>query len=57
MDGLMLFALELYVDAGNWYVRFPGETPRRFRAKVDEWTMELEYPSGWWDTWEKLFPD
>ncbi len=56
-DGLMLFALEVYPDGDKWYVRFPGETPRRFRAKVDEWMLELEYPSGWWDTWEKLFPD
>lgn len=56
-DGLMVFALELYPDGDKWYARFPGETPRRYRAKVDEWILELEYASGWWDRWEKLFPE
>lgn len=56
-DGLMTFALQLYADANIWYVWFPGEALQRFRAKFDEWMLDLEFPSGWWDRWEKLFPD
>lgn len=59
-DGVMLFALELYADGDGGdklYVRFPGGSPTRFRARADEWMLELEYPNGWWDRWEKMFPE
>jgi hypothetical protein len=56
-DGIMLFALELDRDGGRWFVRFPGRTARRFRANVDDTVLALEYAGGWWDNWEKLFPD
>ena len=53
----MLFGLEQSDDGNNWTVRYPGRTPRRFRATFDEVVLELEYANGLWLYWDKLFPD
>ena len=56
-DGVLLFVLNRTDTEYEWEFQLARAATRRFNAEVFPDLIELEYPGGAIDTWEKLFPN
>jgi hypothetical protein len=56
-DGVLIFALSHGGGESGWFFQMTRVSPRRYRAYFEEGVLELEFPDGMVDLWEKLFPN
>ncbi len=55
-DGVMIFAVSRRDGEEGWTFQVARMAPCFYQAYLGEDVLELEYPGGWRDIWEKVYP-